>query len=96
MGFLGAVAGSAAGALLSSTRGGTRPREHAIWMALGAAMGIEGDLLANLVPPSTCNICACNADPHCDCSVTSSTATLFSWPVLDPDGSATAVSYTAQ
>ena len=43
MGFLGAVAGSAAGALLSSTRGGTRPREHAIWMAFGAAMGIEGN-----------------------------------------------------
>lgn len=42
MGFFGAVAGSAAGALLSSTRGGTRPREHAIWMAFGAAMGIEG------------------------------------------------------
>ena len=45
MGFFGAVAGSAAGALLSSTRGGTRPREHAIWMAFGAAMGIEGRCL---------------------------------------------------
>lgn len=42
MGFLGAVAGSAAGAILSSTRRGTRTTEHAIWMAFGAAMGIEG------------------------------------------------------
>ncbi len=42
MGFLGAVAGSAAGAILSSTRRGTRPSEHAVWMAFGAAMGIEG------------------------------------------------------
>ena len=42
MGFLGAVAGSAAGAILSSTRRSTRPSEHAVWMAFGAAMGIEG------------------------------------------------------
>ena len=47
LGFLGAVAGSAAGALLSSTRRGTRPSEHAIWMACGAAMGIEGKLRPN-------------------------------------------------
>ena len=50
MGFLGAVAGSAAGALLSSTRGGTRPREHAMWMAFGAAMGIEGAMLTRSLP----------------------------------------------
>ena len=44
MGFLGAVAGSAAGAILSSTRRGARrgPGDHAIWMAFGAAAGIEG------------------------------------------------------
>ena len=44
MGFLGAVAGSAAGAILSSTRRGARSGagDHAIWMAFGAAAGIEG------------------------------------------------------
>ncbi|CAK0771639.1 hypothetical protein CVIRNUC_003881 [Coccomyxa viridis] len=43
MGFLGAVAGSAAGAILSSTRRGARrgAGDHAIWMAFGAAAGIE-------------------------------------------------------
>ncbi|CAK0771658.1 hypothetical protein CVIRNUC_003883 [Coccomyxa viridis] len=43
MGFLGTVAGSAAGAILSSTRQGARSGagDHAIWMAFGAAAGIE-------------------------------------------------------
>ena len=44
MGFLATVAGSAAGAILSSTRRGARSGagDHAIWMAFGAAAGIEG------------------------------------------------------
>ncbi|CAK0771648.1 hypothetical protein CVIRNUC_003882 [Coccomyxa viridis] len=43
MGFLGTVAGSAAGAILSSTRGRAcqGAGDHAIWMAFGAAAGIE-------------------------------------------------------
>ena len=54
MGFLGAAAGSAAGAILSSTRRGARrgAGAHALWMAFGAAAGIEGTQASGCAPPT--------------------------------------------
>ena len=59
MGFLGAVAGSAAGAILSSTRRGARrgAGDHAIWMAFGAAAGIEGMQTSAIA--TLCTIAGC-------------------------------------